>query len=35
VVIEGDDGLIVWDTGESMEEGRRFLADIRKISPSR
>src|SRR4030095_5332085 len=33
VVIEGDDGLIVWDTGESVEEGRKFLADIRKFSP--
>jgi hypothetical protein len=28
VVIEGDDGLIVWDTGESPEEGRKLLADI-------
>ena len=32
VVIEGKDGLIVWDTGESKEDGRIFLEDIRKIS---
>jgi alkyl sulfatase BDS1-like metallo-beta-lactamase superfamily hydrolase len=32
VVIEGDDGLIVWDTGESVDEGKRLLADIRKLS---
>ena len=32
VMIEGHDGLIVWDTGESVEEGRKLLADIRRIS---
>lgn len=33
VVIEGDDGLIVWDTGDNAEEGDRFAEAIRKLSP--
>ena len=31
-VIEGDDGLIVYDTGETLEDGARFLKKIRGIS---
>lgn len=31
-VIEGDDGLIVYDTGETGEDGERFLAQIRSVS---
>ena len=32
IVIEGDDGLIVYDTGLSHEHGEAALAEIRKIS---
>ena len=32
VVIEGDDGLIVYDTGDNLEEGRRFAQEIDKLS---
>ena len=31
-LIEGDDGLIVYDTGEVLEDGERFLKQIRAIS---
>lgn len=31
-VIEGDDGLIVYDTGENQSEGEHLLAEIRKVS---
>jgi alkyl sulfatase BDS1-like metallo-beta-lactamase superfamily hydrolase len=31
-LIEGDDGLIVYDTGEVLEDGERFLAQIRTVS---
>lgn len=31
-LIEGDDGLIVYDTGEVLDDGERFLTEIRKIS---
>lgn len=31
-MIEGDDGLIVYDTGETLEDGERFLGQIRAIS---
>ncbi len=31
-LIEGDDGLIVYDTGEVLADGERFLAQIRAIS---
>ncbi|MCB1540760.1 MAG: MBL fold metallo-hydrolase [Rhodoblastus sp.] len=31
-LIEGDDGLIVYDTGETFEDGERFLRQIRAIS---
>ena len=31
-VIEGTDGLIVYDTGDNLEEGRHFLKEIRKLS---
>jgi len=31
-LIEGDDGLIVYDTGEVLEDGERFLAQIRAVS---
>lgn len=33
VVIEGDDGLIVWDTGDNAEEGERIAEQIRQLSP--
>ena len=33
VVIEGTDGLIVYDTGDNLEEGRRFSQEIKKLSP--
>ncbi|MEV6263953.1 alkyl sulfatase dimerization domain-containing protein [Streptomyces sp. NPDC051784] len=32
IVIEGDDGLIVYDTGVNMEAGEVVAAEIRKIS---
>ncbi len=32
VVIEGQDGLIVYDTGENLDEGEKLLAEIRKFS---
>jgi alkyl sulfatase BDS1-like metallo-beta-lactamase superfamily hydrolase len=32
VVIEGDDGLIVYDTGDNLEEGRHFAREIAKLS---
>lgn len=32
IVIEGDDGLIVYDTGLSREQGELILSEIRKIS---
>ncbi len=31
-LIEGDDGLIVYDTGETLEDGERFLRQIRTVS---
>lgn len=31
-LIEGDDGLIVYDTGEILRDGERFLDQIRSIS---
>lgn len=31
-LIEGDDGLIVYDTGEVMADGERFLRQIREVS---
>jgi len=31
-LIEGDDGLIVYDTGEVLDDGERFLAQIRSVS---
>lgn len=31
-LIEGGDGLIVYDTGEVLEDGERFLSQIRAIS---
>lgn len=31
-LIEGDDGLIVYDTGEVLEDGERFLKQIRTVS---
>lgn len=31
-VIEGDDGLIVYDTGENQSEGEHLLTEIRKVS---
>ena len=31
-LIEGDDGLIVYDTGEVATDGERFLAHIRRVS---
>lgn len=31
-LIEGEDGLIVYDTGEVLEDGERFLSQIRAIS---
>lgn len=31
-LIEGDDGLVVYDTGETLEDGERFLAQIRAVS---
>lgn len=31
-LIEGDDGLIVYDTGEMLEDGERFLKQIRAVS---
>ena len=31
-LIEGDDGLIVYDTGEVLADGERFLRQIREIS---
>lgn len=31
-LIEGPDGLIVWETGDHMEHGRRYLEQIRRIS---
>lgn len=31
-LIEGDDGLIVYDTGETIEDGERFLQQIRGVS---
>ncbi|MFV0281161.1 MAG: alkyl sulfatase dimerization domain-containing protein [Rhodoblastus sp.] len=31
-LIEGDDGLIVYDTGEVRDDGERFLRQIRNIS---
>jgi linear primary-alkylsulfatase len=30
--IVGDDGVIVWDTGDNLEDGRHFRAEIRKIT---
>jgi alkyl sulfatase BDS1-like metallo-beta-lactamase superfamily hydrolase len=32
VVIEGEDGLIVFDTGDNLEEGRHFAREIEKLS---
>ncbi|WP_432168734.1 alkyl sulfatase dimerization domain-containing protein [Streptomyces sp. bgisy031] len=32
IVIEGDDGLIVYDTGTSLEAGKIIAAEIRKLS---
>ena len=32
IVIEGDDGLIVYDTGDNKEEGEHIREAIRKIS---
>lgn len=32
-VIEGPDGLIVWETGENIEHGKRYRQLIRSISP--
>jgi alkyl sulfatase BDS1-like metallo-beta-lactamase superfamily hydrolase len=32
-VVEGDDGLIAYDTGDNTEEGAHYLAEIRKVSP--
>jgi glyoxylase-like metal-dependent hydrolase (beta-lactamase superfamily II) len=31
-MIEGDDGIIVYDTGEYLGDGERFLRQIRSIS---
>jgi alkyl sulfatase BDS1-like metallo-beta-lactamase superfamily hydrolase len=31
-VIEGPDGLIVWDTGEGLADGKRYREEIRKFS---
>ncbi|MGF6778666.1 alkyl sulfatase dimerization domain-containing protein [Paraburkholderia sp. GAS334] len=31
-VIEGPDGLIVWETGENVEHGRRYRELVRRIS---
>ncbi|NJN52375.1 MAG: MBL fold metallo-hydrolase, partial [Gammaproteobacteria bacterium] len=31
-LIEGDDGLIVYDTGETASDGERFLKQIRSVS---
>lgn len=31
-LIEGDDGLVVYDSGEVLEDGERFLKQIRAIS---
>jgi alkyl sulfatase BDS1-like metallo-beta-lactamase superfamily hydrolase len=31
-VIEGPDGLIVWETGENIEHGKRYRESIRRIS---
>lgn len=31
-LIEGDDGLIVYDTGECLDDGVRFMAQIRSVS---
>jgi alkyl sulfatase BDS1-like metallo-beta-lactamase superfamily hydrolase len=33
VFVEGSDGVIVVDTGESIEQGKEVLAEIRKITP--
>jgi alkyl sulfatase BDS1-like metallo-beta-lactamase superfamily hydrolase len=32
LVIEGEDGLIVYDTGDNLEEGRHFAQEIEKLS---
>lgn len=32
VVIEGDEGLIIYDTGDNLEEGRHFAAEVAKLS---
>ncbi len=32
ILIEGDDGVIVYDTGFSMDHGRQLLEEIRKIT---
>ena len=32
VVIEGKEGLIVYDTGDNTEEGKHFLDEIKKLS---
>ena len=30
--IVGDDGVIVWETGDNLEDGKRYRAEIRKVT---